>query len=273
MFAVFCGIFIQILDKFSSSTVGVTSNAANNPTTTFLNIPISFTSGLSGTRPTNPGSTVSMGATPSVGAASGFFNNKAAVGVTFSIVGIVGGLAVIMALLTLKRRRRRARYAIEDEEFFEKYPSVDLNEPVPPTPPGFGTGSAEPSVMDVNTSAALADTYPDRAVHYGQSDAGAVLNPVDYGIAYPPSAANNSHLASGNGNTREDTESQYSVPSGSHPFADPTNTSGPTAAPPVTYSRPIQGRAQEMVTIDSYYGTNSAGVGAGAGPGGVGYAQ
>jgi len=166
------------------------------------------------------------------------------------------------------KRRRRARYAIDEEEFFEKYPSAD-----PHVPPGFGTGSGEisPSATHFNMSAAPADAYPDRTVHYGQSNAGAVLNPVDYGIAYPPGAANNSNSgpAYRNGNTHEDTESEYSVPSASHPFADPANTSGPTAAPPVTYPRPIAGRAQEMVTTDSYYGPNSAGVGAG----GVGYAE
>ena len=182
-----------------------------------------------------------------------------------------------MAVLTVMKRRRRVRVAIEDEEFFEKYPSVDHTEPVPHIPPGFGTGSAEPSVTDFNMSAAPAGAYPDRAVHYGQSNAGAVLNPVDYGIAYPPGAANNNHStpAIRNGNTYEDTESEYSVPSASHappashPFADPANTSGPTAAPPVTYPRSIPGRVQEMVTTDSYYGPNSAGLGAG----GVGYAE
>jgi hypothetical protein len=261
-----------MLDNFFRSSLGATSNVFNNPTTTFANTPVSFTSGKSGSIPTNPGSTVSSGAAPT-GAASGFFNNKAAVGATFSIVGIVGGLAVIMTVLSVMKRRRRAnRFAIQDEEFFEKYPSVDHNEPVPHLPPGFGSGSAEPSVTDFNMSAAPAGAYPDRTVHYGQSNAGAVLNPVDYGIAYPPGAANNdnnSTQAIRNGNTYEDTESQYSVPSASHPFADPANTSGPTAAPPVTYHRPLPGRVQEMVTTDSYYGPNSAGVGAGA----VGYAE
>ena len=190
---------------------------------------------------------------------------------TFSIVGILGGLAVIMTVLTMMKRRRRGRrgrYAIEDEEFFEKYPSGDLNEPVPHLPPGFGTGSATPSIMDVNMSAAPTDAYPDRAFHYGQSSTGAVLDPVDYGIAYPPGAAdnNNSTPPIQNDNTSEESGSEYSLHSTSHPFADPVNTSGPTAAPPV---RPFAGRAQEMVTTDSYYGPNSAGVGAG----GVGYAQ
>jgi hypothetical protein len=176
-----------------------------------------------------------------------------------------------MAVLTMMKRRRRARYAIQDEEFFEKYPSVDLSEPVPHIPPGFGTGSADPSVTDFNMSAAPTDAYPDRAVHYGQSNAGAVLNPVDYGIAYPPGAANNNNStpAIRNGNMHEDTESEYSVPSTSHPFADPFNASGPTAAPPVTYPRQIPGRVQEMVSTDSYYGPNSAGLGAS----GMGYAQ
>jgi hypothetical protein len=176
-----------------------------------------------------------------------------------------------MAVLTMTKRRRRARRAIQDEEFFEKYPSIDHNEPVPQIPPGFGSGSDTPSVTDFNMSVAPADAYPDRAVHYGQPNAGAILNPVDYGIAYPPGAANNnsSTTAIRNGNTYEDSGSEYSVPSASHPFADPANTSGPTAAPPVTYPRSIPGRVQEMVTTDSYYGPNSAGLGAG----GVGYAE
>lgn len=177
-----------------------------------------------------------------------------------------------------RRRGRRGRYAIEDEEFFEKYPNPDFSEPVPHLPPGFGSGSAEASMIDVNmnaasnkASAASADAYPDRAIHYGQSSDGGVLNPIDYGIAYPPGAAhdNNSTLAIRNGNPLEESGSEYSVPSGSHPFADPTNVSGPSAGPSVTIPRPFAARAQEMVTTDSYYGPNSAGVGAG----GMGYAQ
>jgi hypothetical protein len=123
--------------------------------------------------------------------------------------------------------------------------------------------------VDISTSAAPLDAYPDRAVHYGQSNSGTVLNPVDYGIAYPPRAADdNSTPATGSGNVNvfEDVELSLSA---SHPFADPANTSFANAAPPVTYSRPTPGRAQEMVAIDSYYGLNSAGVGAG----GMGYAQ
>jgi len=154
-----------------------------------------------------------------------------------------------MAVLAMMKRRRRARYAIQEEEFFEKYPSDDLNEPVPHIPPGFGTGSADPSVTDFNMSAAPTDAYPDRAVHYANNS--------------------NSTPATRNGNTHEDSGSEYSVPSASHPFADPVNASGLTAAPPVTYPRPIPGRVQEMVTTDSYYGPNSAGLGAR----GVGYAQ
>jgi hypothetical protein len=167
------------------------------------------------------------------------------------------------------KRHRRVRQAKEDEEFFEKYPSIDFTEPVPHTSQGFGTLSAA-SDMDFSMNAAPPDAYPDRAVHYGQTNPGAVLNPGDYGISYPPSTANkNSTPANGNGSTHEDTESAYSTPSASHPFTDPANTSATTAAPPVTYPRYVPGRAQEMVTTDSYYGPNSAGVGAGA----VGYAQ
>ena len=182
-------------------------------------------------------------------------------------MGIIGGLAAIMAVLTITKRHRRVREAKEDEEFFEKYPSVDYAEPVPR---GFRTFSVAASDMDISMNAAPPGAYPDRAIHYGQTNPGTVLNPGDYGIAYPPPSAanNNSTPANGNGSTREDTESAYSTPSASQPFADPVNTSVTTAPPPVTHPRHIPGRAQEMVTTDSYYGPNSAGLGAG-----VGYAE
>jgi hypothetical protein len=223
----------------------------------------SYTSGFS---PTATGSTLTIAASATgTGSASGFLKNKAAVGATFGIIGIVGGLAAIMAVLAILKRHRRTREAIENEEFFEKYQGGDFGGE--PTPPGFGTTSLSASEMDVNTTAASPDAYPDRAIHYGQSNSGTVLNPVDYGIAYPPSAADdNSTSATRSGNMFEDVELSHSS---SHPFADPANVSFATAAPQVTYSRPTPGRAQEMVAIDSYYGLNSAGVGAG----GMGYAQ
>jgi hypothetical protein len=176
--------------------------------------------------------------------------------VTFSIIGIVGGLAVIMGVLTFLRRHRRMREAIEDEEFFEKYPNGegDFGD-VPHTPPGFGTTS----ITEISTSAASPDAYPDRAIHYGQSNPSTVLNPVDYGIAYPPSAS------AGGGSKAYEVRQSQSLPSSSHPFANPTNASFTTAVPPVSSPRHTPGRAQEMVTTDSYYGPNTAGVGAGAG--------
>jgi len=177
-----------------------------------------------------------------------------------------------MAVLAIWKRRRRAaaRAARHDEVFFEKYPTVDYGEPIPHTPREFGTGSFAASIVDIDTSAAPTDAYPDRSIHYGHSDTGVVLNPGDYGIAYPPGAANqSSNPSKGSGNIHEDTDSQYSTPSASHPFADPVNTSLTSAAPPVTHPRQFQGRAQEMVTTDSYYGPNGAGIGASK----VGFAQ
>ncbi len=82
----------------------------------------------------------------------------------------------------MTKRRRRTRYAID--EFFEKYPSADLNEPAPHIRPGFETGLASTSITDFNMSAAPAG-YPDRAVHDSRLNAGATLNLI-YGIAYPP---------------------------------------------------------------------------------------
>ena len=161
-----------------------------------------------------------------------------------------------MGVLTFLRRHRRAREAIEDEDFFEKYPSGDGDfGDVPHTPPGFGTTS----ITELSTNAASPDAYPDRSIHYGQSNPSTVLNPVDYGISYPPSAP-----AGEGGKAYEVRQSRQSQSlRTSHPFANPNNVT--TAAPPVSFPRHTPGRAQEMVTTDSYYGPNTAGVGAGAG--------
>jgi hypothetical protein len=49
-----------------------------------------------------------------------FFANHAAVGVTFTILGIICALAGLAALATIMKRRHKPR-AADDDEYFEKY--------------------------------------------------------------------------------------------------------------------------------------------------------
>lgn len=211
-------------------------------------------------------------AAPTAGATSkGFFANKAAVAATFSIIGIILGLAAIIGAVTMIKRYRRSRD--DDDEFYEKYsgaPGTHHSRSQFSRDLGHSTLGA--SATDLSIDAAPPEAYPDRAVHYGQSNPN-VFRPVDYGIDYPPQAANpNAAAAANQRNSTDIAYEQYdydpnrrSTSAGSHPFADPANAPRTAAAPPVAYPRTVQGRAQEMVTVDSYYGPNSAGVGAAAG--------
>ncbi|KAH9002464.1 hypothetical protein EDB86DRAFT_2900179 [Lactarius hatsudake] len=191
--------------------------------------------------------TSTISASSTGGAASkGFFENKAAVGVTFSIVGIICGLAAVMGIITVIRRYRRAHY--RDDDFYEKYPR----------PAELGQGPLGESATDLTTGPAPADAYPDRAIHYGQPDPSTVFRPPTPTRPPPPAYEN------------YDYDPNRPSSAASHPFADPANAPrAAPGAPPVTYPRSFQGRAQEVVTTDSYYGSNSAGVGAV----GVGFAQ
>ena len=227
-------------------------------------------------------------ASPTVGATSskGFFANKAAVGATFGIIGIIGGLAVVIGAITMIKRYRRSRD--DEDDFYEKYPGA----PTSATNQShfsreLGQGPLGASATDLSIDAAPPEAYPDRAVHYGQPDPSTVFRPVDYGIDYPPNAAEaNTAANAGPGPAAavsaadageneiayeyyEYDPNRRSTSAGSHPFADPANAPRTTPAPPVSYPRQVQGRAQEMVAVDSYYGPNTAGVGAS----GVGYAQ
>jgi len=195
--------------------------------------------------------------------------NKVAVGATFSIVGIICGLAAVMGAITLIRRYRRSRD--DGDDFYEKYPgapgsATNQSRFSSGRADHLGQGPLGASATDLSFDAAPPHAYPDRAIHYGQPDQSTVFRPVDYGIDYPPDADPDAAAAAAD---PENTDIAYETydydPSrpppgtaGGHPFADPANA-----------ARTVQGRAQEMVTVDSYYGPNSAGVGA---PG-LSYAQ
>lgn len=222
----------------------------------------------------NPTSTVFASST--AGATSkGFFANKAAVGATFGIIGIIGGIVVLIGAITVIRRYRRA-YRDDDDEFYEKYPGAGgSGDRFSREPAELGLGPLGASVTDL-TDAASPDAYPDRAIHYGRPDPSTVFRPVDYGIDYPPNAdyAEQQQQQQVEAPGRNDFAYAYDNyeydpnrpgSASSHPYADPANASRAVPAPPVTYPRQIPGRAQEMVTTDSYYGPNTAGVGLGVG--------
>jgi hypothetical protein len=160
----------------------------------------------------------------------------------------------MIAIITLTRRYRKSR-AADDDEFLEKYlgpGNGGFSDNIADEPAEFGHDPLAVGATAVRPIPALADAYPDRTIHYGQSNPGSVFRPYNYGIGYPPDAAHDMST-SANENTGS---------SAGHPFADPFNVPRIGTAPAI-YQRPVVGRTQEMVATDSYYGPNSAGVGAG----------
>lgn len=178
-----------------------------------------------------------------------------------------------MGIISVIRRYRRAHY--RDDDFYEKYPRVGGSSAdrshSSREPAELGQGPLGESATDLTTGPAPAGAYPDRAIHYGQPDPSTVFRPVDYGIDYPPNAAYADPPPTAPAAYENyDYDANRPSSAASHPFADPANAPRVApGAPPVTYPRSFQGRAQEVVTTDSYYGPNTAGVGAA----GVGFAQ
>lgn len=186
-----------------------------------------------------------------------------------------------MGAITLIRRYRRARD--DDDDFYEKYSGApgSANHSRFSREPHhsiLGQGPLGASATDLSFDAAPPEAYPDRAIHYGQPNPTTVFRPVDYGIDYPPNAGADTTAAAADPENTDIAYENYEYDpnrphsgsaGGSHPFADPANASRTAPAPSVTYQRPVQGRAQDMVEVDSYYGPNSAGVGVS----GLGYAQ
>jgi hypothetical protein len=181
-----------------------------------------------------------------------------------------------VAFVTIVKRRRKSR-AADDDEYFEKYfgpGAVNRGNNVQDEPAEFGRLSPDMTAADLSTFPAPPNAYPDRTIHYGPSNPGSAYHSDEYGIEYPldmPHAittppADESGAVQGDYGYDQD-NSHFAPPVG-HPFADPVDV--PRVGPaPVSYPRPFFGRTQEMVTTDSYYGPNSAGVGAG----GMGIAQ
>ncbi|KAH8982801.1 hypothetical protein EDB92DRAFT_1621835 [Lactarius akahatsu] len=144
----------------TSSTPAISNSPLGGSTTRFTpNTPLSTDTFF-----TPSGRTSTISASSTAGATSkGFFANKAAVGVTFSIVGIICGLAAVMGIITVIRRYRRAHY--RDDDFYEKYPrvggSADRSH-FSREPAELGQGPLGESATDLTTGPAPADAYPDR---------------------------------------------------------------------------------------------------------------
>jgi len=181
-----------------------------------------------------------------------------------------------MGVIMVIRRYRRAHDG--DDDFYEKYTGAGGaadHSHFSREPAELGQGPLGESATDLTTDAAPPDAYPDRAIHYGQPNPSTVFRPVDYGIDYPPNAVYaDAAAAPGRGDIAYnhydyDPTMPHPGSAGSHPFAYSANAPRTAPAPPVTYPRLVHGRAQEVVATDSYYGPNTAGVGA---PG-VGFAQ
>ncbi|KAI9508111.1 hypothetical protein F5148DRAFT_1198957 [Russula earlei] len=234
-------------------TTKTQSNILNYSVTNFVYTPTTTTPEVIPTSSVTSSAVVS--ATPIVrGTTQGFFSHKGAVAAVFSIVGIIGGVFLLITGLNLRRRWRTARRRREEEEFFEKNPdarryTVDLTS----TFAGF-RGSVRGSVLVPSTTELgmvppSPNAYQGRDPHSYQPLPGTVSSPIQYGgMSYPPSGSSSSRPS----------------------LSGPSSPAPPMPGSPyVSYPRPIPGRGQEMVVTDSYYGPNSAGVGAGD----VGHAQ
>ncbi|KAK7695774.1 hypothetical protein QCA50_000411 [Cerrena zonata] len=156
-------------------------------------------------------------------------------------------------------RRRARRQDEEDEVYFEKYRDP---EPQVQNDNSHDFGGMGQDSVDVVTHASP-DSYPDRNIHYGttpspNNEIYEYENPQQYGVEYPPGTAYaaaaaqqgqyqygvdqsqsqgayggeyNYNNAGTGANQYYDDQARTSP--GSHPFADPSNTTRRAAAPPV----------------------------------------
>ena len=175
---------------------------------------------------------------------------------------------MILIFVIMKVMQRRARKREQDEEeYFEKY-----NEP--PVGGMHGSNSNNDSSWNLASETAMAparaDAYPDRAVHYGSTQATRDYNaPQQHeyppGTAYAAAASGNQYqyqytgygtTANYGSTTNYDTTATYDTsPSstGAHPFADPQNVSRGRAPPVAQVQRPQTQVADAYDGIDDGY--------------------
>lgn len=175
----------------------------------------------------------------------------------FSAVALVVLAVVVRVVMTVLRKRRHARDE-EDAAYFEKAGQYDDEYARADSPHGGALKDGEPYYgqtanpsMAQLTTAAAADAYPDRTLHYGFDDAAG--SPPAAGVEYPPGTAYAAAAAShgayqypyaypappqayaydGSGSGAYGYEPAERVSPGAHPFADPSNVVRPAGAPPV----------------------------------------
>ncbi|THH16449.1 hypothetical protein EW146_g4201 [Bondarzewia mesenterica] len=278
----------SLASSSAKSTVTASSSAAVKSVSTHDTIATATFVSASRVSAASSASIASASQTSTSGAAStGFFANRSAVAGTFAGVGIAA-LLVIGGVIFLFVRKRNAARELDDEDFayFEKPTALSDNGD---HTTGLGGGPLGMSATDV-----AMNPYVDRDVHYANQApysraaplaTADVYNPTDYGIAYPPGTefpphaqAYDAHGQVAYGEDPQqyaaydpyavDTRERQPSPRSSgfgHPFADPSNAMHAQAAPPVQYphgaSRPAPGEYEP--SLDSFYGVNSAGIGAG----------
>lgn len=112
-----------------------------------------------------------------------FSHNKGAVAAVATIASLIGVSIIGFIVFKVIKRRSRLRDE-EDDVYFEKYQDPD--------PPFHGSGGVNESSYNISsaTQPAATDAYPDRSMHYGNTQPGQVYtDPNQYGIQYPPNTA------------------------------------------------------------------------------------
>jgi len=225
----------------SSSSVNTPSRTSSTTSSTITNPPDTqvstsyrrFSSTLD-----IPTDTQSADGNVETGAGSGnsFLQNKAAMGSTFAIVGLVGAAIIVGAVFFLAKKIRQRQDEDDLDTYFEKLPANHSNNA---TNRGIGGGGNDyglgPSATDL-TAPANSQTYMSRDVHYGSTsqypnqfanydgleyppERGSV---VDRPVSYVPGTAYAAAMSQrGQYHYEGQVEDPNSVPN--HPFADPHN--------------------------------------------------
>jgi len=135
-----------------------------------------------------PSDTSSAGGSVETGTGSGksFLDNKAAVGSTFGIIGLIGVAIIIGAIFFAMKKARQRK---DDDEYFEKLPANNGHGASNSNLDGDNEYELGPSATDL-TAPANDRAYMSRDVHYGATDQLPDHLPNPYanynGLEYPP---------------------------------------------------------------------------------------
>lgn len=202
---------------------------------------------------------------------SSFFANTGAVAGTFSAVGVVGIVLVVIAFCLLNKKRRRA--ASNDEEFFEKIDAIPasygatggrgMNSP-DPIYPAEAHMNAHDAHDGYQAYGGTTDTnlhgdnhaHPQTANPYPMQEAADYNYAAEsYGLQYPPGTAYTTQELQ---NAWSTTRSPVAYPSSQpHPYADPFSVRAETSRPVVNNNaKPsvARGVTNDSQDSDSFYG-------------------